>query len=343
MIKLPSKEEFRNVYLEYADDYLKQIEEKYGRIEQQIAIKKAHGLSMMDALEKATVESRMFNESYSLSAALEGCGHDIGRFPQFLLSGTIKDKESEEFTKERDHGAYGRKILLENNQELLRRFIPEASEYDRFFTEIIGEHTNTQNPNYQRPISELKGLFADSSFEEIVKSKDQTIKDQLIALKLKLLQETDSMELLMNVMTETWVPSLGHEQQYFINPRIFIAFANFDYIDMAKLKAAGLWTANAGFLLRYGLLTRNINFVGNLLQFINQQGFEKVLSTTKKGTTNENNERAKLLDPLVIAGQEYIQLAVNNLIKCSPDGIIITEESREEAKRLTLKEYGSGF
>ena len=46
-----------------------------------------------------------------------------------------------------------------------------------------------------------------------------------------------------------------------------------------------------------------------------------------------------LLDSRFKQGYEYTKLAIQSLIETSPDGIIITDSSREEAKELTKKRF----
>ena len=46
-----------------------------------------------------------------------------------------------------------------------------------------------------------------------------------------------------------------------------------------------------------------------------------------------------LLDPRFKQGYDYTKLAIQSLIETSPDGIIITDESREEAKELTKNRF----
>jgi len=340
MLNLPSREEFKKSYENYATKKLILIRDKYEKVIPSIGIKLQHGFSMLDGNEKTTIETGLFNESYYLSAALEGCGHDIGRFQQFLLSGTLKDAESEQFTGCKDHGNFGRKLLLVDNKKLLRYFLPEASLYDKVFTEVIGEHTTIRNINYQYSITELKDKFLDYSLEEVLKSKDKTIKNQLIALKLMILQETDSLELLQNIISSAWSPFIGYEEKYHTHDEVWDDFTHFRYISIKKHKMNGTWAANDGFLLRYGLLTHKMNLVGSLKHFVQSDSFDKVWVRTLETVTNADGEKRPLTDDRLRDAQEYIKIAVNNLIETSPDGILITTESREEAKQKTLKQWG---
>ncbi len=336
MLYLPSKKVFQDRYTLYAQKHLLSIKEKNKEVPSNIGIKLGHGISMMHAVERATIESGFFNESYYLSAALEGCGHDIGRFPQYVLTGTLDDTALESLTSCKDHGEYARKLLLQNSGELLHYFLGDKSPYDHIFTEVIGEHTSIKNPVYKAPITELTSLFQNYSLEEILKSNNSTIINQLIALKLAILQEMDSLELLQNIISERWIPNISCNSDKFAHTDIWDDFINFRYIDMAKYKKAGIWTCNAGFLLRYGLLTRQMKLVCSLKSFQVDDGFKKIWEVT----TNYVKEKdSPSFDPLLIAAHEYIQLAVQNLIVTSPDGVILTDDSKETAKQKTLQEW----
>ncbi len=336
MLHLPSQEVFEERYTKYAERNLVLIKKKYQDIPSDIGIKLQHGISMMSAVEKATMESGFFNESYYLSSALEGCGHDIGRFPQYLLTGTLKDADSETITGSKDHGNFARKILLANNQTLLRYFLGEKSPYDRVFTEVIGEHTKIRNPLYQYSISELVNLFQNYSLEEILKAKEPSIKNKLITLKLAILQEMDCLELLQNVMSEAWIPAISCKKEFYAHPDIWDDFMHFRYIDITKYRREGKWTSNAGFLLRYGLLARQMKLVCTLKEFTIDEGFQKVWDKTLK---HMKDKEVGEIDPLLLQAQEYAILMVDNLIKTSPDGILLTERSKEKAKQLTLEEW----
>ncbi len=336
MLYLPSKKAFQEKYVLYAQKHLDIIKANNQVIPNNIGIKLKHGISMMRAVEKATKESGFFNESYYHSSALEGCYHDIGRFPQYVLTGTLDDAVSEKLTGCLDHGDYARKLLLDNNGSLLRYFLGEKSPYDYIFTEVIGEHTSIKNPLYKEPIIELTNLFQDYSLEEVLNSENSKKIAQLIALKLAILQEMDCLELLQNVMDESWTPAISCKKDDYAHIDIWKDFINFRYIDMAQYKKEGKWTCNAGFLLRYGLLTRQMKLVCSLKEFQVDEGFKKVWAATINSAKGYNGVN---FDPLLAAAQEYIQIAVQNLINTSPNGVVLTEESKEKAKELTLQEW----
>ncbi len=340
VIYLPPKEVFQKQYERYATKYLHLIKGKYGMLSRDIEIKLPHGISMMNAVEGATRESGFFNESYYLSAALEGCFHDIGRFLQYYATGTLKDADSEKIIHYKDHGNLGKRILLTNHQELLREILPIPSSYDKVFTEVIGEHTTIRNRNYQIPITELTNLFQEYSLEEILKAKDQNLKNQLIALKLAILQEMDCLELLQNIISGAWIPVVSSDPSQFADAEVWDDFINFRYIHIKKYRLQDRWTANNGFLLRYGLLMRQMSLVCTLKEFEHSKGFDKIWKRAGENTVDEEGYPSSINDPYLLKAQEYVQLAVQNLIKTSPDGVLITPESREKAKVLTKQEWG---
>ena len=61
-----------------------------------------------------------------------------------------------------------------------------------------------------------------------------------------------------------------------------------------------------------------------------------------KNVETDNHEfisDINLLDPRFKQAYDYTKLAIDSLIETSPDGIIITDASREEAKELTKKRF----
>lgn len=335
---LPNREEIRNKYIKYSDYCLAKIKDKYNNIPNNILIKKQHGIYMQKLVEDFTKSSKMLNESYFFSSSIEGCLHDIGRFPQFYLSGTLDDKQSQKHTGFKDHGEYGKYLLSKDSDKLLRYFLPYKSNYDFILKEVIGEHTNIRNKNYLYSITEFKNVFNNYSFDEVINSRKDDLINKLISLKLKILQEVDSLELLHNIMIGAWTPTLSSMEEDFITEELWNEFTHFKYINIAKFKERKTWTLNSSFLVRYGLLTHKVNFVGTLKEFKDSNSFDKIWDKSVEAVL-KNGESKSTIDPLMIKGQEYIKQAVDNLIMCSDDGILITPQSRQKALVLTLNEW----
>ena len=323
-------------YITYTDGILKEIIKRHKELDDSILVKQNHGLIMKDSVRNITKNSNMLNETYLKTAALEGLFHDIGRFKQYLLSKTLDDNESKKYTGFDDHGKYGRYLLEKNDNKLLRYFLGQESNYDTMFLDIVGEHTTITNPNYLCDISGLKDTFKDYSFDEIINSSNEELKNKLTALKLKILREADSLEIFDKIINGLWKPTISNDEEKFVNTEIWEKFINFEYIDMKDLKERGLWTANAGFLLRYGLLFQNFNLVGTLKKFIESDSFEKLWKQTEENSIKTNG--SKVQDSKVIEAQDYIKKAIECLISES-DGILIDDDTRKRAKEKikTLK------
>jgi len=329
-------------YKLYGNEMLDKIKEKHGEYGADIKLKVEHGISMSDSVGKTTLNSNLFNESYVESGQIDGLLHDVGRFYQYLLSGTLKDYELKNFIDFEDHGRLGNYILSKNNNELLRYFIPETTIYDYILKQVIYEHTTINNLDYKYELTKLINVFPNYDLSEIIYSGNQELVDKLIALKLKILREEDSLEILQKVRDGLWKPAIGCEEKHHVHNEIWDQFTNFEFINMAELKSKGLWTCNAGFLLRYSLIYNNINFVGTLKTLLEDNTLDKVYQNQINNVTNDNDEiitDSSLYDKRLKDAYEFITLVTKELINTSPDGIIITPESREQAKELVKKQF----
>lgn len=333
-------DEMKNKYIDFSNSWFKKIEEKGMTLGDDIKLKLEHGLAMSDTVANTTNKSGFFNESYISSGAVDGLLHDVGRFPQYYLSGTLKDDVSKEFTGFEDHGKYGAHILIEDNNKLLRHFLGDNKEYDKVITEVVKEHTTITNQDYIYDIKDLTNLFQNYDILEVINNEE--LVNKLIALKLLVLREEDSLEILHKIRDGLWKPMISSEKDKLINDTAWDIFINQGYINMAELKAKGLWSCNVGFLLRYSLLFHNINFVGTLKNILDDDIITKIYNNQKNNTKDDQGNiitDSSLIDPKLKSAMEYTKLAIENLILTSPDGKIITSDSKEQAKIKTLNEY----
>lgn len=331
--------EMREKYIYFANDWFKKIYEKYNSIGEDIKLKLEHGLTMSSAVANATKASGFFNDTYIDSAAVDGLLHDIGRFEQYYIAATLKDDIAVHSTSFPDHGKFGEYILKKNNYKLLREFLGENELYDDILTNIVGNHTTNTNPNYDIDITELTDVFQEYNLKAVLYSLNEELINKLIAIKLKILKEQDSLEILHQVRDGLFKPLLSSETKDYINDEAWNLFLNQEYINMASLREKGLWSCNIGLLVRYSLLYNNINFVGTLKEIIDDNLIGRVYQNQIKCVKDSNGEASTLLDPKFILARDYIELAVENLILTSPDGKIVTPESRREAKIRTLNEF----
>lgn len=326
-------------YLEYCKKYMHLISLKYPETTEDIKLKENHGLTMKDGVRDLTINSGMLNESYATSASIEGLLHDIGRFPQYLLSGTLKDAESIKYTGFEDHGEYGRYMLLKNEKELLRYFLSEETPYDKVLVDVVGEHTKLRNPNYMYDIRELEDIFVNYSLDEILKSGNTKLINKLISLKIKLLKEADSLEILYKVRDGLWTPRISSNSDDYIKDEVWNIFLSLNRIDIKKLREKGLWTCNSGFLLRYALLFNNINFTGTLKSVLEDGTIDLIYQMQKQSSKNKEGnleEDESKIDPRLHLATDFTKLVLETLIECSRDGKIITKEDRSHAKEKIL-------
>lgn len=337
MIKFNEIDNMKQKYKNYSYYWFDEIQRKGLKLGDDIKLKLQHGLTMSDAVANTTKESGFFNESYIMSGAVDGLLHDVGRFPQYFESGTLKDAESKEFTGFDDHGRYGAFMLDKDGKSLLRHFIGDDTRYDNILIEVVKEHTTIQNENYKKELKDLKNIFQNYSLEEVLKSNKETI-DKLIALKLLVLREEDSLEILHKVKDELWKPLISSLKEDYIKDEVWNLFLNQGYMNMQDLRSKGLWTCNAGFLLRYSLIFNNINLVGTLKNLNNDSTINKIFEVQRNNSQLDDGIKdLEHIDPRLEYAKEYMNEAIKNLIDCSEDGKIITQESREAAKAKTLE------
>ena len=91
MIKFNEIDNMKQKYKNYSYYWFDEIQRKGLKLGDDIKLKLQHGLTMSDAVANTTKESGFFNESYVMSGAVDGLLHDVGRFPQYFESGTLKD------------------------------------------------------------------------------------------------------------------------------------------------------------------------------------------------------------------------------------------------------------
>lgn len=111
------------------NEFLKYVK-NYDKTSFQINRKISHSLRVMDLCTQIATSINLTEEEINL-ATLIGLLHDIARFEQFTKYKTFNDSKSF------DHGAYGVKILKDNN--FIRKFIKE-DKYDNIIYTSIYNH-----------------------------------------------------------------------------------------------------------------------------------------------------------------------------------------------------------
>ncbi len=310
----------RTLYTKYGKVQIGNIERMYGKADNSVKLKIKHGISMSESVPRITSGSGLFHESFEESAAVDGLFHDIGRFAQYLLTGSLKDAELEEKYGIKDHGRLGELLL---HDELSRYF--GLDNYISILKSVVGNHTEIYDSRYALDLSKLPPIFKEYSMEEI--SRREHLKNYLIAAKIKLVVEADNFELLQNIVNRDWVPVISEKEQDFITNEAWERFADNLPIMIAEFKKRNAWTVNSGVVLRYGLLPQKAQLRSTLEVLLEQDYLRLVYERAVEGLQNP--------DPLIYEGYLYATLLVKNIIELSDP--IIKEEQRKEAVEKTKK------
>lgn len=337
-----SKEKF----IFYTDFIIHMIKDKYLKLTDDIAIKQQHSLTMGSLVQDLTLKSGFVNESYSLTAFLDGLLHDVGRFKQYLLSGTLRDDLSKEHTGFNNHGEYGGYLLERNNFELLRYIIGDVKKYYQIITEVVRNHTKVANIKYDKKMEDLINIFPNYDINEVINSSDEGLICNLIALKILMVCEADSLELIYNVRDGKWKPLISSEKADFAHPEVLEKEFNWDNINIGELRSAGAYSCNDGFLFRYNLIFRNIKYTASLRSIIDDNTIDKVFEMQYNNVKNDNGEVItddSLKDPTMLFARDYTNFCARTLLKCCGDSKIITEEAKKVALEICQKEFGPRY
>ncbi len=335
-------ERARDKFIFYSDFYIHLIKDKYLKLTDDIAIKKQHSLSMGNLVADATDKSGFFNESYVLSAFVDGLFHDFGRFAQYYLSGTLLDNASKEYTGFHNHGEYGAYLLEKNNYEALRYFLGDVKKYYQILVEVIRNHTVVKNVNYKKEINDLIDVFPNYDINEIIDGGDKELINKLIALKIIMVVAEDSLELIYNVRDGKWRPSLSSDPSYFAHPEVLEKYFNQENISIKDLKDEGKWTCNAGFLFRYGLIFRNINIRSALESLVEDDTINKVFEIQDKNTKDIGGNLVSddiPRDPTLVFARDYANFKARKLLEISKGSKIITDDMKKAAVLISQKEF----
>lgn len=328
-------EKARALYTQYGTLRLGEIEKYLGHCDKSIQLKIQHGLSMSDSVTRVMEKTGLFNSSYYDSFAFDGLLHDIGRFEQYARTGSLKDYELESYCGIEDHGRLGEQILDQeyDGKRLIEWFLPEERRYDFILKAVVGNHTRIYQPQYQISFSDLNSIFQEKSLEQILEESKEEIINQLIGVKIRLLQEADNFELLQNVLNGYWKPLIQTEKESWVTHEVWVKFLENQPIMITEMKKKNSWTCNSGAILHMGLLPQKA-FLRSTLEILLERDYLKqfYLQTVKNAVSRSGNSE-KLEDPLIEAGYHYSTLLIKNIIALSD--IVITKESREKALQLT--------
>lgn len=330
----------------YADFYIKLISSNGFTLTDDISIKKQHSLTMGELVSEATSKSGFFNESYIKSAFIDGLLHDVGRFPQFLLSGTLSDAKSKSITGFDNHGELGAYVLEKNNYALLRYLIGDVKKYYAIITEVVRNHTVNKNIKYQKQINDLINIFPNYDINEILNSNNEELINMLIALKLLMVVEEDSLELIYNVRDGKWKPKISSQKKDFTTIDMLDKFFNQEEVNIPEMRKEGKYTCNCGFLFRFNLIPLRMNYKSTLETILDGDTINKVFDIQYSNVKDENDQIVvddSLKDPAMIFARDYTNYLLKTLLLCCGNNKVITPDIKKVAKELTQKEFGPRY
>lgn len=321
----------RTLYIKYGRIQLGNIERLFGRYGDEIKLKIEHGISMSYEVPKIMMESNLFHESYYDSFAIDGLFHDIGRFKQYEMIGSLSDSELENLIGIKDHGRLG-EILLQSF-EIQKQLGLVKNPYLQVLQKVVGNHTKIYNPEYRISLSDLNSIFKEYSLEEIINYRKWI--NLLIGAKIQLVVEADNVELLQNIITGKLPIVIYSEKEKWVTEEVWKLFIENKPIFISEMKKHGTWSNNSGVILRFGLLPQKANIRSTLERILKEDYFRKMYEKMSNEVVDKEGRKTVVNDPLIKEGYLYATLLTENIIKMSD--IIITREQREQALELTKK------
>ena len=194
-------------------------------------------------------------------------------------------------------------------------FYPLTRIYDEFIGSVVGNHFESKTVDY--PIDINDDTYKKYSLLEILKDKKQNIKcaddayDKLVSWYIKIIQDVDRLDILKQIDRGDFIPILSNDKIDDVNPYIYNLFYNGKYINMNDLKKRGIWTCNAGQLLRWSFVYQ-LSLVGTIKNIKSLNLIEKIWE--KNPVEN--------LKP----GYNFILELIDSLIETSPDGVYVDKE-----------------
>ncbi|MDD3187710.1 MAG: hypothetical protein PHD02_04515 [Bacilli bacterium] len=326
-------------YVKYVLGLFEEIERE-GDLSDAIKIKLHHGLSMSSTTPKIATEMQLFNESYTSSFEIDGLLHDIGRPEHYRLTGNLIDTDLSKASGIVDHGQLGALLLSGEygGVSLLQRFLPNEKRYDEVLYNVVSNHTTIHNSSFTLSINHKDSVFNDYSIEEILASGDATLINKLIAYKIRIVQEADSLEMFQNIINGNWKTKMMVGDNDLARSEVLnLLYAN-QRIDMKSLKESGLWTNNSGAVLRVGLIVRNINSLLSFKMIITNDWLQMMHEAEIRNAKARNN--CDLCDSNFELAYSFTQAFIANIVALADDPLFVTEEVKGKALVLTRKQMG---
>ncbi|MEG0826108.1 MAG: HD domain-containing protein [Bacilli bacterium] len=312
-------------------DFLEAIEKNFNWQKHGCSGKLQHSFDVEDLTRTSMLNTNQFNEENIEIGRAAGLSHDIGRAEQLFKTGTFSDSDS--FFRRRklitagiyDHGDLGKYLLLENQRQLLRQFIPDTAIYDNVICDAVAYHVKKQLPErLQEPFSSNEKTFFDYGVSELIKMGKMFEVNKYTEYLIRIIQDVDQLDIYRQIIRKDFKPILSDLAEDQATIEAYNLFLSGKYINRADLSK---WTCNTGQLIRWSFIYKTM-LVSTLKTIKDQKMLETMweesLNRFNTESTGKNGSTLKLLD--LQLGYEFIIALRDALIKTTSDGLFVNKD-----------------
>ena len=194
------------------------------------------------------LEKLGFNDSFKDLARITFLDHDIGRFRQARYTATFDDTKLINYGY-KNHGDLGKVVLLSG---LIKQQIPNTRVFDEAISDVVNDHVTKIVDSKSLLVLCSDLLKSEDAYEFFLKADIDT-KRKVIDTITQIVQDVDRLDIYHQILDGRWNPSKCDSK---IDSKVFAMFYKGEYLNIAELKAKGLWNNNVGELVRLSFINQ---------------------------------------------------------------------------------------
>ena len=194
------------------------------------------------------LEKLGFNDSFKELARITFLDHDIGRFRQARYTATFDDTKLINYGY-KNHGDLGKVVLLSG---LIKQQIPNTRVFDEAISDVVNDHVTKIVDSKSLLVLCSDLLKSEDAYEFFLKADIDT-KRKVIDTITQIVQDVDRLDIYHQILDGRWTPSKCDSK---IDSKVFAMFYKGEYLNIAELKAKGLWNNNVGELVRLSFINQ---------------------------------------------------------------------------------------
>ena len=194
------------------------------------------------------LEKLGFNDSFKELARITFLDHDIGRFSQVRYTATFDDTKLINYGY-KNHGDLGKVVLLSG---LIKQQIPNTRVFDEAISDVVNDHVTKIVDSKSLLVLCNDLLKSEDAYEFFLKADIDT-KRKVIDTITQIVQDVDRLDIYHQILDGRWTPSKCDSK---IDSKVFAMFYKGEYLNIAELKAKGLWNNNVGELVRLSFINQ---------------------------------------------------------------------------------------